>query len=77
MITFLIIFLLCILFGIGFKLTGLVLGAVAWAVFRVPIAAVLLCVGIVCCCTLILIPIGILLFKLAMAIFLPGRQLFR
>lgn len=68
MITLTIIILLLMATGI----IGLMLGCIGlilkiWftVVIALPIAAVLASLGLVCCCTLILIPVGMLLFKLA------------
>lgn len=72
MITLLI--LLCVfglIFGIGLKITGLLLGALIWACVKLPIACILFAIGIVCCCTIILIPAGIGLFKSAAAVLFP------
>ena len=64
MITLLIcLFLITGLFGLAFKITGALLKACIWMIIFLPVGLVLLCLGLVCCCTLILIPVGIGLFK--------------
>lgn len=64
MITFLIIlFIVSALFGVAFKITGALLRACLWLFIFLPIGIFLVVLGIVCCCTLILIPVGILLLK--------------
>lgn len=50
------------LFGLAFSITGALIGALLW-VLKLPVALALWIVGIVCCCTIILIPVGLLLFK--------------
>lgn len=68
MITLTIIFLLLLivaLIGLVFGCIELILKIVFTVIFALPLAAILASLGLVCCCTLILIPIGVLLFKLA------------
>lgn len=64
MITFLIcLIILTALFGIAFEITGALLKACLWLFIRFPIGLVLWFLGLACCCTLILIPVGVCLFK--------------
>jgi len=49
-------------FGLAFHITGAILLALFW-ILKLPAALVLWALGAVCCCTVILIPIGLLLFK--------------
>lgn len=73
MITILIcLIILAALFGIAFKLTGALLKACLWVVVCLPIGLVLLCLALICCCTLILIPIGIKLFQAGLHVIIPG-----
>ena len=78
MITFLfvlmlgIFFLLMFLLSIGFRLTGALLGAVFWSVIQVPIAITAMAIGLVLCCTIILIPIGIGCMKAGFKLLIPG-----
>jgi len=62
MIIFGVILILGAVFGLAFKLTGAVLMACLW-MLKLPVALALWIVGAVCCCTIILIPVGLLLFK--------------
>lgn len=57
---------LCIAFllWVGFKITGALLSAVFWLLVRVPLALILWAVGILLCCTILLIPIGKWVFKM-------------
>ncbi len=64
--------ILAFLLWIGFKITGAVLKACVWLVIEVPIALVIWAVGLVCCCTLILIPTGVKLFGAGLKVLLPG-----
>lgn len=69
---FLMLGILTFLLWIGFKITGAVLKACVWLIIEVPIALVIWGVALVCCCTLILIPIGIKLFGAGLRILIPG-----
>ncbi len=63
MFTFIIcLAILSILFWMGFKITGAVLKALMWLFILVPLAVGIWGFALLCCCTLILIPIGIRLF---------------
>lgn len=64
--------MLTFLLWIGFKITGAVLKACIWLVIAVPITLLVWGVALVCCCTLILIPIGIKLFGIGIKILIPG-----
>ena len=57
-----IVIILGAVFGLAFSITGALIGALLWMV-KLPAALALWTVGIVCCCTIILIPVGLLLFK--------------
>ena len=54
--------LLGALFGTGVFLTGALMGALLWMI-KLPIVILLWVLGAVCCCTIILIPVGLILFK--------------
>lgn len=54
---------LCVLFFVGYKVTGALFKALIWLCILLPIALFLWGIAILCCCTLVLIPIGIKLFK--------------
>jgi hypothetical protein len=72
MITLFIIFLLLtILFGIGFKITGALLAVAIWLFIKLPFAFITFMIGFVCCCTIILIPIGLGCFKAGMSLLMP------
>ena len=62
MITILIIAVLGAVFGLAFSLTGALIGALLWMV-KLPVVLVMWAIGAVLCCTIILIPVGLLLFK--------------
>ena len=65
------IFVVMILY-VALKLTEVVLSAAIWFLVKIPLALVLFCIGIVFCCTLIFIPIGLGLIKHAICLFVPG-----
>ena len=64
--------ILTLLFWIGYKITGVLLKAFIWLIVLVPLAFLLWAIGLVCCCTLILIPIGIKLFLAGLKVLIPG-----
>lgn len=65
------LFILTLLLGLAFKLTGALLKACLWLFVFVPAGLFLACLGIICCCTLILIPVGISLLKTCMRVIIP------
>ena len=71
LLTILILALLTFLLGLAFKLTGAVLKAVLWVFIFLPIALVLWALAVGCFCTLILIPVGVFLFKAGMKLLIP------
>jgi hypothetical protein len=72
MITLFVLFILFMLFiGIGLKITGALLTAVIWLCIKLPIAFILILIGLVLCCTIILIPIGIGAFKAGLSLLTP------
>ena len=58
----LVLVILSVFFGGAYLITGALLKAVVWLCVLVPIALVLWGIGLACCCTLILIPVGLKLF---------------
>ena len=59
MISFILcLLLLTILFGIAYKITGAILKACVWLLILLPIGLILSGVGVIFCCTIILIPVG-------------------
>lgn len=72
MITFMIcLLLLSLLFGLAWKLTGALLKACLWLFSLLPVGLVLWGIGIVCCCTILLIPLGIGIFKFGTQVMFP------
>lgn len=68
MITLTLVFLLLLIvamIGLIFGCIELILKIVFTVIIALPLAAILASLGLLCCCTLILIPLGVLLFKLA------------
>lgn len=63
--------ILCCLFGLAFKLTGALLKACLWLIFLLPFGGIIIIFGLLCCCTLILIPVGITIIKAGMRILIP------
>ena len=49
-------------FGGAYLITGAIFKAFIWLFILVPVALLLWAIGLVCCCTLILIPVGMKLF---------------
>lgn len=56
------------LFGIGFHITGAFLSAAIWLFIQLPFAFILGCIGLVCCVTILLIPLGVKCFKFATSV---------
>lgn len=54
--------IVCVLFFVGYKVTGALFKTLIWLCILLPIALVLWGIAILCCCTLVLIPIGVKLF---------------
>ena len=61
---------ICLLFFVGYKISGAVFKILIWLCILLPISLCLWGLAIVCCCTLILIPIGIKLFRAGIALIL-------
>lgn len=57
-----IIVVLGAVFGLAFSVTGAVLMALLW-MLKLPLVLVMWVLGAVCCCTILLIPLGLILFK--------------
>lgn len=57
---------------IGFKLTGALLSACLWLFLSVPLGFGFLGIGLVLCCTIILIPIGKWFLKTGLKLVIPG-----
>lgn len=60
------------LFGVAFKITGALLKACVWLFIFLPIGVMLGCLGIICCCTILLIPVGVGIIKMAARVIIPG-----
>ena len=61
--TILILFILFVLFYIGFKITGALLSAILWVAIKLPLAIIFWAIGICLCFTIIFIPVGKSLIK--------------
>ena len=57
---------------IGFKLTGAVLSACIWACIEVPLGLGAWGIGLILCCTIILMPLGMWFFKTGLKLIVPG-----
>lgn len=57
--------LLTFLFWLIFHVTGALLSAAIWLFVKLPLAIILACLGLVCCVTILLIPIGGKCFRFA------------
>ncbi|MCQ2538645.1 MAG: hypothetical protein MJ124_09620 [Lachnospiraceae bacterium] len=75
-ILFVVLVMFCVLFGIGFAITGFILSALFWALVKLPLSLICFSLGLACCCTLILIPLGVGLFKVGARLLLPGKMVF-
>lgn len=73
MIGFLLtMFLVMFLLSIGFRLTGALIGAIFWLAIQIPLAIIAMALGLAFCCTILLLPIGILCFKAGFKLLIPG-----
>ena len=57
---------------IGFKLKGALLSACIWACIEVPLGLGAWGIGLILCCTIILIPLGLWFFKTGLKLIVPG-----
>lgn len=62
-----------LLLWIGFKLTGAILTACLWLMIGLPVSLVMLTLGGILCCTIILIPLGLLCMRAGMFFLVPVR----
>ena len=49
---------LTLLFWLGFHITGPLLSAAIWLFIKLPFALIVGCLGVACCVTILLIPLG-------------------
>lgn len=49
---------ICVLFSIGFSITGAILSAILWLCVQLPVGLACIVFGIGMCCTILLIPFG-------------------
>ncbi len=70
---FLTVLFVIFLLWIGFKLTGAILTACLWLMIGLPISLVMLVLGGILCCTVILIPVGLICMKAGMFFLVPIR----
>ena len=61
------------LLWIGFKLTGALITACLWLMIGLPVSIVMLVLGGLLCCTIILIPLGLICMKAGMFFLVPVR----
>ena len=62
-----------LLLWIGFKLTGALITACLWLLIGLPVSLVMLVLGGILCCTIILIPVGLLCMRAGMFFLVPIR----
>lgn len=65
---FITLAVLTVLFWIGYHVTGALLSAAIWLFIKLPFALILCCAGLVCCVTILLIPLGVKCFKFALSV---------
>lgn len=70
-----ILFVVTLLLVIGFKITGALFAILLWVVIKLPLAILLWVIGIVCCCTILLIPLGVGCFKSGLRLVIPGSAI--
>lgn len=69
---FLALLFLAVMLWIGFYITGAILLTLFWLFVEVPIGLLCIALGLVCFCTILLIPLGRLFFRWGAAMLLPG-----
>lgn len=70
---FLFVFaILGLLLWIGFTVTGGLLITGIWLFIKVPLAIILFFLAVIFCLTLILIPLGIVCFRVGLRLLIPG-----
>ncbi len=57
---------LTVLFWLGYHVTGALLSAAIWLFIKLPFAIILGCLGLICCVTILFIPLGGKCFKFAL-----------
>ncbi|MDO4513571.1 MAG: hypothetical protein Q4B72_05995 [Lachnospiraceae bacterium] len=68
---FFMVLFFCFMIALGVHLTGAFLMALVWLFVRLPLSLVLLAVGIVLCCTIILIPLGVMMIRGGCRLMMP------
>ena len=68
----LVLGMLSLFLFVAYQITGAIFKALIWLVILVPIALVIWAIGLACCCTLILIPVGLKLFVAGCKVLLPA-----
>ncbi len=71
-VTILVFIIIAGLLSFAFSICGELIKAVLWLCIEVPISCVLFALGIACCCTIILIPVGLALFKCGGSLLIPN-----
>lgn len=57
---------------IGCKIAVFLLKAFVWLFILVPVVLIMWCLALICCCTLILIPVGVKIFGTGVKVLLPN-----
>jgi len=70
MILLAIVLSVCVL-GIGLRLLCTLIRTSTWLISNLPMALFMWLLGLLCCCTLILIPVGIRLFRSGLKMLIP------
>lgn len=68
MLLFCIVFIAVGILGVGLAVGGSLVVATLWFLVKLPVALVILTLGIVMCCTIILIPVGVALIRSAFGV---------
>lgn len=76
LITIIALIIVCFVLSLCFRLAGGVLKLALKLIFCLPCAILCAVIGAVLCCTLILIPVGLICFKIAGCLLNPFRGCF-
>ncbi len=63
---------ICLLLFLGFCFSGALFAFIFWLCIKLPLSLFFFIVGTLLCCTIILIPLGIMCFKIGGGMLVPG-----
>ncbi len=64
-------FAVCMMIFLAFCFSKVLFGILIWCLIKLPLTIVLFAVGTVLCCTIILIPLGLMCFRIGGGLLMP------